>query len=172
MVADLTCSQCSGLLEFLIEHSPEFDSNAFWWPFRAPMSARISALECVRAAKKVMSDSDIVSNKKETMTMLTLACDDKKRLVRQAAVNAKNSWCFWNQTQIVPNTNFKRCSRQQYSFHGLNSMQEEVSLQGYLDWRSYANREYHPGRTTVCDWILWWPWRKIGTCQRWRKLDC
>ena len=60
----------------------------------APMKARIAGLECVKAAKKAVPASDIVVHKKETLQSLTQACDDKKRLVRLAAVNAKNTWCM------------------------------------------------------------------------------
>merc|ERR550534_2799269 len=55
---------------------------------QAPMKARIAGLECVRAAKRAVPAADIVVHKKETLQKLTLACDDKKRLVRLAAANA------------------------------------------------------------------------------------
>ena len=60
----------------------------------APMKARMAGLECIRAAKRAVPPVDIVVHKKETLQKLTQACDDKKRLVRLAAVNAKNTWCM------------------------------------------------------------------------------
>ncbi len=57
----------------------------------SPMEMRIKALQCLKAAAKA-DPQYLVPNKKSTIRSLTPALDDHKRLVRQAAVAARNSW--------------------------------------------------------------------------------
>ena len=58
------------------------------------MKIRIKALNCVELCVQCLEAKDIVILRKEVMKKLTLPLDDRKRLVRKAAVNAKNSWCL------------------------------------------------------------------------------
>ena len=58
------------------------------------MKIRIKALNCVELCVKCLEAKDIVILRKEVIKKLTLPLDDRKRLVRKAAVNAKNSWCL------------------------------------------------------------------------------
>lgn len=57
------------------------------------LKVRIKALECVKMSAK--SEGTLVTlMKKEVVKSLTPALDDHKRLVRQMAVQARNSWCL------------------------------------------------------------------------------
>ena len=58
------------------------------------MNIRIKALNCVELCVKCLEAKDIVILRKEVMKKLIFPLDDHKRLVRKAAVNAKNSWCL------------------------------------------------------------------------------
>merc|ERR1711974_212322 len=81
VTADLISSLYPLWLEIAVASSP------------APMAGRIAALECVRKARGNMAAAEVALHKNFTMQKLTLA-DDKKRLVRVAASNAKNAWCL------------------------------------------------------------------------------
>ena len=54
---------------------------------------RIKALECIKAATKA-ENKDLVPHKKEVIKQLVPALDDHKRIVRQSATAARNSWCI------------------------------------------------------------------------------
>ena len=58
-----------------------------------PMEVKIKALECIKIASK-METKDLMMHKKQVMSHLNVALDNKKRLVRKAAVEAKNAWCL------------------------------------------------------------------------------
>ena len=51
------------------------------------------ALNCIQSVTKAETQ-DLVPYKKEIINGLTPALDDHKRLVRQAATSARNSWCL------------------------------------------------------------------------------
>jgi len=55
------------------------------------MKTRIKALECVKSATNAET-KDLVPMKKDVINGLVPALDDHKRLVRQAATSARNSW--------------------------------------------------------------------------------
>ena len=54
---------------------------------------RMKALNCIQSVTKAETQ-DLVPYKKEVINGLTPALDDHKRLVRQAATSARNSWCI------------------------------------------------------------------------------
>ena len=57
------------------------------------LKVRIKALECIKVSAK--SEGTLVTlMKKEVVKNLSPALDDHKRLVRQMAVSARNSWCL------------------------------------------------------------------------------
>ena len=58
------------------------------------MNIRIKALECVEKSVKCLEPKDIVLHRKEVLKKLSVSLDDRKRLVRKAASNAKNAWCL------------------------------------------------------------------------------
>jgi len=55
------------------------------------MKTRIKALECIKSATNAET-KDLVPMKKDVINGLVPALDDHKRLVRQAATSARNSW--------------------------------------------------------------------------------
>ena len=57
------------------------------------MRVRIQALECIKMAAKA-DTKEIVPLKKDVIKGLIKPLDDHKRLVRQAAAIARNSWCI------------------------------------------------------------------------------
>ena len=57
------------------------------------MQSRIKALECIKSATNA-DTKDLVPLKKDVINGLVPALDDHKRLVRQAATSARNSWCI------------------------------------------------------------------------------
>jgi len=57
------------------------------------MKTRIKALECIKSATNAET-KDLVLLKKDVINGLVPALDDHKRLVRQAATSARNSWCI------------------------------------------------------------------------------
>ena len=60
------------------------------------INLRIKALNCIQTVTKAETQ-DLVPYKKEVINGLIPALDDHKRLVRQAATSARNSWCLsWN----------------------------------------------------------------------------
>ena len=96
-LASLSC------LQDLVEHDPKkFGSYLstllpLWMKIAKDKSKaiqlRIKALECIKAATKVET-KDLVPYKREVIRELVPALDDHKRLVRQAATSARNSWCI------------------------------------------------------------------------------
>ena len=60
------------------------------------MSIRIKALACVEESVKCLEPKDVVLQRKGVLKRLSLPLDDRKRLVRKAAVDAKNAWCLAN----------------------------------------------------------------------------
>ena len=58
------------------------------------MNIRIKALECVEKSVKCLEAKDVVLHRKEVLKKLSISLDDRKRLVRKAASNAKNAWCL------------------------------------------------------------------------------
>jgi len=57
------------------------------------INLRIKALNCIQTVTKAETQ-DLVPYKKEVINGLIPALDDHKRLVRQAATSARNSWCL------------------------------------------------------------------------------
>ena len=53
----------------------------------------MKALNCIQSVTKAETQ-DLIPYKKEVINGLTPALDDHKRLVRQAATSARNSWCI------------------------------------------------------------------------------
>ena len=60
------------------------------------MNIRIKALGCVEYCVKCLEAKDVMLLRKEVLKKLTIPLDDHKRLVRKAAVDAKNNWCLAN----------------------------------------------------------------------------
>ena len=58
------------------------------------MNIKIKALECVENSVKCLELKDVVLQRKEVLKKLSISLDDRKRLVRKAASNAKNAWCL------------------------------------------------------------------------------
>ena len=58
------------------------------------MNIRIKALECVENSVKCLEPKDVVLQRKEVLKKLSISLDDRKRLVRKSASNAKNAWCL------------------------------------------------------------------------------
>ena len=96
-LASLTC------LHDLVDHEPIKFGSYFstllplWLKIaknkEKPIKIRIKALECLKAATKAET-KDILIYKKEVIRDLIPTLDDHKRLVRQAATSARNSWCI------------------------------------------------------------------------------
>ena len=61
---------------------------------QANMSVRIKALNCVENCVQCLEQKDVVIMRRDVMKKLSLALDDRKRLVRKAAAMAKNKWCL------------------------------------------------------------------------------
>ena len=58
------------------------------------MDIRIKALNCVELCVNNLEAKDVVILRKDVMKKLSFPLDDHKRLVRNAAVRAKNNWCL------------------------------------------------------------------------------
>ena len=94
---------CPSLLQDLILHEPiKFGSYLstllpVWLKIaknkEKSIKLRMKALNCIQSVTKAETQ-DLVPYKKEVINGLTPALDDHKRLVRQAATSARNSWCL------------------------------------------------------------------------------
>ena len=60
------------------------------------MKIRIKALACIENCVKCLEPKDVILLKKDVLKKLSVPLDDRKRLVRRAAVDARNSWCLAN----------------------------------------------------------------------------
>ena len=56
------------------------------------MNIRIKALACVENGVKCLDTKDVLLLRKTVLKKLSAPLDDRKRLVRKAAADAKNNW--------------------------------------------------------------------------------
>ena len=57
------------------------------------MHVRIKALQCIEKSVKCLEAKDVVLERKQVLKKLLIPLDDRKRLVRKAASDARNTWC-------------------------------------------------------------------------------
>ena len=69
------------------------------------INLRIKALNCIQTVTKAETQ-DLVPYKKEVINGLIPALDDHKRLVRQAATSARNSWCISWLIRVINTYNY------------------------------------------------------------------
>ena len=58
------------------------------------MHVKIKALGCVENSVKCLETKDVILERKQVLKKLLIPIDDRKRLVRKAAANARNAWCI------------------------------------------------------------------------------
>ena len=56
------------------------------------MNIKIKALKCVENSVKCFEANDVVLERKQVLKKLLIPLDDRKRLVRRAASDARNAW--------------------------------------------------------------------------------
>ena len=58
------------------------------------MHVKIKALHCIENSVKCLEAKDVMLERKQVLKKLLTPLDDRKRLVRKAAADARNAWCI------------------------------------------------------------------------------